>query len=48
MYHFKISRPENWWMKAGMETEEDIRTVAADVDKAINIIVEPWRRLYPF
>ena len=45
MYHFKTFRSEDWFW---ITNEQEIRALAADVDKAINIIVEPWERRYPF
>lgn len=45
MYHFKTFRSEDWFW---ITNETEIRALASDVDKAINIVVEPWRRLFPF
>ena len=40
MYHFKTFRSDDWFW---ITNEKEIRALAADVDKAINIVVEPWR-----
>ena len=45
MYHYKTYRSEDWFW---ITNETEIRALAADVDKAINIIVEPWESLFPF
>ena len=45
MYKFKTYCSEDglWFTN-----EEEIRALAADVDKAINIIVKPWEHLVPY
>lgn len=45
MYRFKTFRSEDWFW---ITNEKEIRSLCADVDKAINIVVDPWRRLFPF
>ena len=45
MYKYKVFKPESrFWV----EKEEEIRALAEDVNKAIEIVVRRWRSLWPF
>ena len=45
MYKYKVFMPESrFWV----EKEEEIRALAEDVNKAIEIVVRRWRSLWPF
>ena len=45
MKRYKVFKPESWFW---IENEEEIRALAKDVDKAIEIVVKRWRYLWPY
>ena len=45
MDRYKVFKPESWFW---IENEKEIRALAEDVNKAIDIVVRRWRRLWPY
>ena len=45
MFKYKVFKPESWFW---IENEDEIRALAEDVNKAIDIVVEGWRQLWPY
>ena len=45
MDRYKVFKPESWFW---IENEKEIRALADDVNKAIDIVVKGWRRLWPY